>query len=297
MDCVFRTAQVVLVTTLMALSNSPMSFGIEAIQERLKQFYVENGVLDDNCRDNLLLHEACPDAHACWVDKTLTAQWNRIQCPYIGSKYHLGRILFVGLNLREYGGWHSLLDLFEGEHGVKKSLMNKRRRMNFNNHNYRGTLVYHRLSVYAHILLHPESDPYSVALTAELADTCDFVAFLEAIKCAPDDGEMCTPIGDMRSRCPSRFLFNEIAILAPQRVVFFDKGAFNLFTNPNNAAVVHSAGGKVSRVKITFRNHNMEVFRIVHPAARGGSSVEIGRALKSLLPNCRDGIDIQPYVT
>jgi hypothetical protein len=102
--------------------------------------------------------------------------------------------------IRFYGGWKALDELFDEEHGVKWALRANKRRMNFKNSAYKGTLIFHRLAVYAHAILHPDKDPWTVP-TPQLADTCDYTAFVEAIKCSPNDGAMCAPIGEMQTKC------------------------------------------------------------------------------------------------
>jgi hypothetical protein len=254
------------------------------------KLYLANNVIDEQCNEKAL-YRYCPDWKQCWHDEQSIEQkkggenedktWNKIQCPYVGEHYNQGRILFVGLNLLTYGGWHSIIDLFNGKYGVKDSLRSNKKRMTFNNAKYKGTLIFHRLAVYAYSILYPFSDSNPYELTNELADACEYIAFVEAVKCSPDDGNACTPIWEMPNRCPERYLMKEIEILQPAKIVFFDKKTFQLFLSLSGAKIISQEDKFISYYRILFEGRSIEAIYIVHPAYRkGGASRDIGPRLK-----------------
>lgn len=247
--------------------------------------------------DNVKLHETCPDKLACWGDieriKAHGCDWNKIQKPYIGKQYQK-ELLAIGLNLNAYGGWQSLDELFLGKAenlGILKYLHDGRKQISFAGEGYGGTIMYHRLAVYSSLILNSFS--VNPGTTVDATDQIDIfdnseklseimhrIAYLEAVKCSPWWYKS-VPTDQMKSNCPKRFLFREIEIIAPRIIIIFDEEIFSYMK------AISTIGIEIEKPRMTYCRMRMnsieyETYYIIHPAALGGSSREIGTELYDL---------------
>ncbi len=266
------------------------------MEQSFLKMYQEDGVFLTK-PDEITLHQSCPDRLSCWINenniKESGCDWNKIQKPYIGSEYK-NILLAIGLNLNEYGGWSSLNNLFNGENenlGIIKYLSKGWKKINFGNQNYGGTFIYHRLAVYASIIIEDKicSDgnlvlsPNMINIYEDniyLSNIMKKIAFVEAVKCSPW-WEKSTPTDQMKFNCPKRFLVNEIQILKPQFIILFDKDIF--FALKSTSKIENEYTMQYSNYcKMTINNQAYKIFYIIHPSAFGGNSRDVALDLFTL---------------
>ncbi len=265
------------------------------MEQLLLQLYKENGVFGERS-DMINLHEACQDKDECWkniLDKG--CNYNKIQKPYIGENYD-NQVLFVGLNLNRHGGWDSINKLFDGDQSsIINSLSIGQKRMRFGNtkKEYAGTLIYHRIAVYASILIGSELNlvgqtiitPNQINIYNDnkiLSETMKKIAFTEAVKCSPNTGKS-VPTKKMKINCPTRYLLKEISIIKPKKIVLHDK---QIFEQVKKKYILKDFAVKtkqsLSWCKIELDGIIYELFYIIHPAAPSGCAVKYGLELFQL---------------
>jgi hypothetical protein len=177
-----------------------------------------------------LLHEACPDRHVCWRDASdrtpLAGTSGEISRPYVGEEYGRLRLLALAMNMNEHGGYRALIDLVEY---ARPALAAGRRRLDFGDPNYAGTIFHHRLGAYAAVLA-----GVAGALTfsrlddgfpsgPDVARAFGLLAFTNHVKCSPR-GDRSAPTAGMWERCGPRVLAREIELLEPRLVLVLGKG-------------------------------------------------------------------------
>ena len=268
---------------------------------QLKEIYKEKGVYYKD-EESPLLHESCVSRAICWKSNMTAVNENKIQKPYIGANYK-NQLLGVGINLYEHGGWESITHLFRGkeveekkEKGAMDFLKNGKKRINFDAKDYGGTLIFHRLAVYATIILEKEikcDGKYVLSSSGKniyddfelLINTTEKIAFVNAVKCSPK-GNYSRPTQEMQNICPQLFLFKEILVLKPEFVLILGKTVFYALKSIRINSFSIEEGLCYSRCgsyKMTIDNQTFKGFWVVHPQYRkGGSSLQIAPELFKL---------------
>jgi hypothetical protein len=269
-------------------------------RDELIKIYKENGIFPphaeidintDKLNDILpLLHKSCLHREKCW--KNIRNQeknsgkeeldYNRISYPYIGEEYK-NQLLCIGINLYEHGKWDALEKLFREEEGVIKSLEKNKKDMNFGVKNYGGTRFFHRLAVYASVILEKNLNTDGKAVISQngknihddfevLVSTVKKIAFVEAVKCSPK-GNYSTPTEEMLTSCPQHFLLKEILVLKPEVILILSKKVFETLKKASN--VIHSFSIKdvsyfqrCGFYELSIEGQNFKGFWIVHPNYR-----------------------------
>jgi hypothetical protein len=202
------------------------------VRSALLALYREAGVVDDESA--LELPDHCADAAACWKGMEERRYSScEIARPWIGPEYERTRLLVVGENLNG----ESEFDALAGDHGYVPEAMRElavRRRVRFGNQPkvYAGTLLWHCIGAYgAAILRELGVTPFAamefaggdVPAPAVIAAYSN-LAYLNHVKCSPNDGKRSQPSPAMWSRCGRRFLTRELEILAPRVVLVLGRG-------------------------------------------------------------------------
>ncbi len=268
----------------------PKEFG--AHDSDFRSLYERLGFLD---RTGLPfpLHVACSMRVHCWrgaegryPDPASTT--SHIARPWVGALYSRLRLLVLGINLYEYGGYTALSDLVTG---ARKQLVTGRRRVNFDDPNYIGSLVWHRVAAYALVLAerHGVAAPkWATNGWPPPADICaafDLLAFANQIKCSPMRS-VSAPTQGMWSNCADHVLTKELSILRPSKVLLLGVGE-NL---RHFASTFGPAGGlawkSIGRVQrssyLDQHGQSVELFGVPHPS-RGGASRTIVDELRAAL--------------
>ena len=264
--------------------------------DELLRLYQNNGVLKENNQrlDDLLLHQACPDCQACWADREEGQNdWNRVQMPYIGPLYSSSpvRLVAIGLNLHGHGG---LFSVHKHLVQVQFLLKAKHTRMHFGAERY-GGMTFHRLAAYCLMTTRTDWEVRDSKLWLgespllqdwdALAGGLNSVAFLNAVKCSPD-WERSTPTGQMRQRCPLRFLQHELRILQPKAllVLGMETLAAIPFDFDKREELARSVDSSSRVLRCTLPDGiTVSVANVVHPTAYGGCAEEVAVNLGRLL--------------
>ena len=253
--------------------------------ESLEKLYVSKNILI-NTKD-VLLHENCIYKDNCWNNKSIEKRgkiWNRISFPYIGEGYD-GDLMCIGLNLHNCGGKTALNELINGNDkhiGVKNYLKKGIKKINFNNKEYPGTLLFHRVAVYSNIILNNCICPND---NFKLVDIYKKIVFLEAIKCSPKEN-ISQPEPNMYNYCPNKILLNEINILKPKKILIFGRVS-DIFKNKYgiNDTSIYSKNRNIELFKISIENKIIDIIKIIHPTARGGNKIQLYKELLNVINN------------
>ncbi len=185
------------------------------------------------------LHSACPDGDACWKDLPEAARPHAgdrsyglsgdepgsIIWPWVGEHYASAGVVLLTLNFKssdteasvalEYlAAWHTRESL---EAGHERSLEDK------------SPFGYHLYATAAAVISSLEGGlPALRPVPEPLVDTMERVAHLQLVKCTPVDKvvDRGRPTRTMCHRCPQRFLWPELADLAPRVLVVFGRPAY-----------------------------------------------------------------------
>ena len=260
------------------------------ILQKIEELYKSNGL---NCCDEELIHEACIHKNECWTEASIKERGNEINkmpLPYIGDKFK-GDLLCIGLNFNDYGGKKAHYNLIDDEaNGVKRLLTDGKIKINFNlaRETYAGTFLFHRMSVYANIILgyYKYEDDKILSLDDRilyyskdyLAKIYSELIFLNAIKCSPKYKNS-EPFEPMYVNCFNNILCNEIKIIKPKNILVFHKDVSGYikikFGCTNNIRKQN-----MEYYKTSIENTPVDVYRVVHPSR--GNSVKLITELHDL---------------
>jgi hypothetical protein len=245
------------------------------VNELIKVYQDKNILQNGN---EVLLHNNCIYCDKCWTEKSKLKrgkEWNKIAFPYIGEKYGEegnNNLMCIGLNFNEYGGKNAHDELFNGnkaQPGVINYLKSGKVKINFNNPDYSGTILWHRLAIYSNIILHGK-----ISLKDDVISSIfEKIVFLEAIKCSPK-GNKSKPEPEMINYCPENILFKEIEILKPKIILFLGKETSDIFKKKLKCSNYDSTDN-VEYYEVLYNQNKIKVFKIIHPTARGGNSIKL----------------------
>ncbi|MDR1829917.1 MAG: hypothetical protein LBQ76_04015 [Candidatus Fibromonas sp.] len=263
------------------------------ILQKIEELYKSNGLNDEE-----LIHEACFHREKCWAKASVEKKdnkKNKIALPYIGDKFK-GDLLCIGLNFNEYGEKDAHKNLISD---ARKLLTEGKIRINFNlgkkayvgtSSYYVGTFLFHRMSVYANIILDHYKYENDEILSLDnrilyysrdyLADIYSELIFLNAIKCSPK-GEKSKPFNSMYQNCFDNILCKEIKIIKPKNILVFDKYISELIKN-KFGCTNNISRQKMEYYKIAIENTLVNVYRVIHPQGFGGNSKKLITELHNL---------------
>lgn len=250
------------------------------MEDELKKFYIHEQLLQPN-NEEVYLHVQCNNKDICWESESKIEQfgdsYNRIAKPYIGKNYKQFKLLVLGLNLNQYGGYHELHSLVEQtipflERGSKK--------INFNADNYSGSLFWHRAYVYASIVLsYLNGNDYNSLISNDyyiddferLLQTVNDISFAESIKCSPG-WHKSTPTNQMKSLCPKYILSKEIEIIKPNKIIVLGKENWHIIRGLGNIIEDDWWYSRAFYTKLDLGYNQVDIYGTVHPCSHGGSS-------------------------
>jgi|JI10StandDraft_1071094.scaffolds.fasta_scaffold01502_11 hypothetical protein len=262
----------------------------------LFKHYVEKGVIADN-QGSLYagpLYDSCTKCGECWAGlEDRRAEWNKMQIPYVGAKYHgeAHRVLVVGLNLNEFGGLFSLIELAMN---AQFALMNHWQKIRFGltYKEYRGSIFWHRVALYSAIIL-SDRELHSFASDVltdfeSLAAAMGKIAFVEAVKCSPwDPNTESQPTSTMKANCIETFLIKEIEEMNPETILIMGKETLLLPASSEVRATASSASGNINFMSVDMAGKERRLFKVTHPTARGGNSTDIPLEFRNFLGQMR----------
>lgn len=246
----------------------------------------------------LPLHRRCTHCDTCWEGARNrfpleTGAASHIARPWVGGRYDLGRVLVLGENLNEHGGYPAIVELAGA---AQNAVRDGWRRIRFGNSfkEYPGSMLWHRLACYTAAILEAVpatqeqiavvwgKDGYPTRDSA--ARAFDFVAFTNHIKCSPT-GSNSEQTAAMWQHCGPHILRRELEILQPLRVVilgnsdnawWFERSILDSgFMQRRTIGRVLSAEGRIS-------GREIQLYVLPHPQARGGASRTILKDLRQI---------------
>ena len=179
--------------------------------------------------------------------------------------------------------------------------------MRFGAENYRGTLFFHRLAVYASIILEKDlEDRHGKSVISRngkdihedfdiLVNSVKKIAFLNAVKCSPT-GNYSQLTQNMLKICPQHFLLNEILVLKPKFILIMSKEVFDAlrviksFSDASN--LIHSflieekhRLNYCGYCEMTINDQIIKGFWVFHPSRGKGASRKVASELFTLKQN------------
>lgn len=257
------------------------------MEQEFRRIYSELGIL------NIPLSKKCKFCEFCWQylteEQRNSSDWS-IYSPYVGEKYKEARVMFVGINMNEFGSE-------EGEDNAMTYLAQKAlgeiscgKIRTFANREggYVGSLLWHRILSYAVFILrelhildinnrqYPSSD--------EMQNAYEYISMTNSIKCSPSEANNSKPTSQMWDNCPTFILKEELKALKPKHLVILGLENYerinSLFTIKET--IIEGEDG-VSLSKAQFESEDLIIYRIPHPSSSKGTAVDRQDELEELL--------------
>lgn len=255
----------------------------------LLQMYAGLGVVSNNTP--LPLCETCGHHQECWQGnehrKPLdqgNIHWSHVSLPWIGTKYNTFRIAVIGINPYEAGGLEFYPKLIPQ---AREEMAGGRIKVTFNHPGYAGTVLWHRIGLYASqtILNFVNDDDPLTFPDLSHVDAYDWIAFTNHVKCSPI-GDRSKPSQAMWENCHS-ILKKELGILAPKIMIVLGTGDNFHYLNKNVLDETPSLLDETKSVRLyvgKLHSKTIGIINVPHPAAPGrGASHQISRDLEMLL--------------
>jgi len=252
----------------------------KTLDQEFKKLYVKLGFID-NTGMCCSLPEVCNNSKKCWgTEKDRLPVSNSAQAhisrPYIGKEYDKLRLLVVGINMNEHGGYYAFDGLIDGEYGARKDILNWIRRSKFGNptERYVGTYQYYCSSNYGaaiasiNNLINLKHSSDGLPLSQNTADAWDYISYTNHIKCSPTF-ENSRPSSEMWHLCGSHVLLEEIKILKPKYILIL--GITDNFWHFKDKVININLQSEYEiddarYQKLVFDNEAIHLFAITHPS-------------------------------
>jgi hypothetical protein len=267
----------------------------DRVEKELREFY------EDKSFYNGLLHETCIWRGECWKGihngRKSDAKWNSFSLPYIGENYD-SRLTVVGLNVNEGGGRYLQKAQIEGGNtlesnekddftdkyipGVRDSLRKGNKMIKFSKGmraygiDYGGTVLWHRVAIYAAIILERYAN-YSEKLLDDgktLADTYGKIIYMDAIKCSPA-GKNSEPGPVMLENCAANIFFKELEIIKSETLLLLSHHAAEFMQTCSHFPIINGSkdfpgiNKDMDYCQMDINGKKTNVFYIIHPTAPG----------------------------
>lgn len=226
---------------------------------------------------------SCTCAASCWKGEPdsrrpplAPASRGQAYRPWIGAHYEATRLVVLGENFYDHGGWDEAEQLVRW---VMPRLARGIRRMNFGVKRYKGSLFQHRAALYARVWL--EALGFGAV---PIGEVYEHVAFTNAVKCSPraTEGTRSTPNPVMWSSCPRHVLAGELAALGARRIV--------VIGTSSNAGAMRAhvwtdlfPSASSGRVQLLRSPDGREALVVPHPASPGGAAASIENDVRAVL--------------
>jgi hypothetical protein len=237
---------------------------------RLRALYLDAGLLVGD--SPTYVADCCARAASCWSDEPASrrppaspSHRGEAYAPWIGPQYEATRLVVVGENFYEHGGWDEASNLVRW---VMPQLAAGVRRMNFGAKGYKGSLFQHRSAEYARIWLG------AVGHVVTIGEVYNHIAFTNHVKCCPrsDNRGRSRPNEQMWANCGRHILAHELEILGARRVVVVGT-SWNAWAFRSNVWPGLRSARRTGRVELLRDDLGREVLVVPHPASRGGGGM------------------------
>ncbi|MBI9033921.1 MAG: hypothetical protein JEZ03_05560 [Bacteroidales bacterium] len=241
---------------------------------KLNELYKKNNIY------KAPLHSECKYSGLCWKNVAEericknTEEYAQLYVPYIGEKYDEARIMAIGINLHEYGGYNAQLELAKT---ARQQIANGRKRT-FANSGYQGSLVWHRIVAYTTFILRefnhietPVDRPYP--LLHEVDKSFDYIAVTNSIKCSPW-GERSKPTQKMWEHCYDFILKQEIRILQPKHLIVLGIENFSNIKGLFDKIEIEDDRYQAKLFKGVLDSMEILIYVFPHPTSSQGTSLK-----------------------
>lgn len=248
----------------------------------LEKMYYESGFITEG-GEPVSLYQSCKYADYCWAalderkPDNENVNWSYLSFPWIGENYYKHKILVLGINTNEGGGFEFNTQIITE---ARKELEKGRKRVNFgyvfpSGKKYVGTYLWHRIACYTkavrEALCCDGDDIYDDRLRNmdNIQEEYDHNSFLNHIKCSPEGGRS-KPSAAMWKNCGAHVLKQELEILSPAYLVVLGVGD-NIYYLINDvlAGDIHEVNSR-SDVKLYYTRHFGKPIKIIvvpHPSS------------------------------
>lgn len=261
---------------------------------QLMQAYRDFGLVADS--GALPLCDHCRHHAACWAGieqrkpvKPEERHWSHLAMPWVGRSYKTYRIAVIGVNPNEAGGlnlYEELVPAAQAEMLGKGGKGSGRRRVNFGHEGYKGSLLWHRIGLYAAKVIERlayDDDPLHLPELSHI-DAFNRISFINHIKCSPV-GDRSEPSRAMWENC-SYILRRELQIMQPNILLVLGTGENMRYLLQNVVdadPALMEATRYVRMAEGRLEGRAVGIINVPHPAGRFGASHEIGRELDLVL--------------
>lgn len=247
---------------------------------------------------NVPLEKKCKFSRECWTGIEDRMQnddvegddgeehFSHLYIPWIGSKYDVIKLLVIGINMNNYGGYRAEEYLAEG---ATKEILEGHRKIRFGNPDYAGTFYWHRIPAYVVLFLEKEKlltakwEEDDFPSNEDVSLAFKYFAITNQIKCSPI-GNRSKPTYQMWGNCGNFILREEIKIIKPHKILICGKDNFDYFNknvldkpcNLKQYNLAYKGFGEINSQLI-------EIYKVPHPTSFGGNSVEIMYSLKNAI--------------
>lgn len=253
-----------------------------------KNIYLDDLNLGDKVSRKLKpLHDVCLHSKNCWKGLSTAHHQEderaKIYHPYIGEKYQDLKLLCLGINMNNYGGFDACDNLVKK---ARDEMENGAIKVRFGNNykEYSGTYLYHRMGVYSKII----AEAFGISESLTHISAFDFIAYTNHVKCSPKNGKRSKPCWEMWNNCGDFILKKELEILQPNILLVlgksdnywwlnekvFDKGC----TEPPIPPL-----RRVRLVKTKLDGRDLKVIVMPHPSSNSGIAKKLQSDLQEIL--------------
>lgn len=256
--------------------------------KKFKELYHSLGIFDEK-GEELPLYQHCKHSNDCWLKALGRKQkdHNSIYRPWIGKDYNKARLLVIGLNLNNYGGYDASRELFEQ---AKREISEGKIKL-FKNERYVGSIVFHRFGSYVTSILEKKGllKPTwkdSFPLPKDIIDAYDHIAYTNHIKCSPK-GDNGKPSTGMWEKCGGHILKQEIKLLTPDIILLLGTSDNYSYFKKNvlDKDVDIEWKMNIGVGEVMINEKPIKIFIIPHPTSRGGNKYEIMNDFNCIVNN------------
>ena len=252
----------------------------------LEKMYYESGFITDT-GEPVSLYKGCKFADKCWagIDERKPdneeVKWSYLSFPWIGEKYYKNKILILGINTYEGGGFEYNTQIITE---ARAELEEGKKRINFgyvfpDGKKYAGTFLWHRIACYTMAIreaIYCDSDDIYGVLNLEdkikdnrkIAAEYENNSFLNHVKCSPKR-DRSNPTTSMWKNCGAHVLKHEIELLTPDYLLVLGVGD-NINYLKNNVLDGDISENNVnSDAKLYYTKHfkkPLKVIAVPHPS-------------------------------
>jgi hypothetical protein len=270
-----------------------------------KAVYIQLGLGNKETGELFPLYKNCPNAKHCWNPCEIPVLENgsidesertKIPHPWIGEKFQELKLLCLGINMNDHGGFSACHNLIEE---AREELKYRTKiRFGCDYKDYKGTFLFHRMGMYAALIA--QSAGITMQLDSktglptqeEVIRAFDFIAYTNHVKCSPTNKERSKPSWQMWEHCGSFILKDELAMLKPKILLVFGTSDNDWWLSEKvfdpNSVQIKSTLGQVQIKQASLGGQPIKLIVVPHTSARGGCAKKIMTDIQEALLSVSD---------